>query len=65
PIDPTDPKGLKAMRRNFWVDLSIPLQTNVVNTGGRVYVRFTHGWAPLSTQWTRQLRQLFLSRFNV
>lgn len=65
PIDPTDPKGLKAMHKYFQVDLSIPVQTDVVNAGGRVYVRFTHDWVPLSSQWSRQLRQLFLSRFNV
>ena len=64
-IDPTDHKGLKAMHKYFQVDLSIPVQTDVVNAGGRVYVRFTHDWVPLSSQWSRQLRQLFLSRFNV
>ena len=23
------------------------------------YVRFSHGWSPLSDQWYRQIRQLF------
>jgi putative peptide zinc metalloprotease protein len=30
-----------------------------------VYVRFDHGWEPLAVQWARELRQLFLARFNV
>jgi putative peptide zinc metalloprotease protein len=37
----------------------------MINVGGRVHVRFDHGWAPLGLQWYRQVRQLFLSHFNV
>jgi putative peptide zinc metalloprotease protein len=65
PMDPKDPKGQKAMRKVFQVDLQLPVELGFVNVGGRVYVRFDHGWEPLITQWYRQGRQLFLSRFNV
>ena len=32
--------------------------------GGRAYVRFDHGSAPLASQWYEEVRRLFLSRFN-
>jgi putative peptide zinc metalloprotease protein len=65
PMDPKDPKGQKAMRKLFQVDLQLPVELGLVNVGGRVYVRFDHGWDTLMAQWYRQGRQLFLSRFNV
>lgn len=65
PMDPKDPKGQKALRKVFQMDLQLPVELGVVNIGGRVYVRFDHGWESLMTQWYRQGRQLFLSRFNV
>jgi len=65
PMDPKDPKGQKAMRKVFQVDLQLPVELGLVNVGERVYVRFDHGWEPLMAQWYRQGRQLFLSRFNV
>jgi putative peptide zinc metalloprotease protein len=64
-IDPGDQEGVKAMQRLFQFDLELPAATHVVNLGGRVYVRFDHGWEPLVQRWYRQVRQLFLSRFNV
>jgi putative peptide zinc metalloprotease protein len=65
PMDPKDPKGEKALRKMFQVDLRLPFELGFMNVGGRVYVRFDHGWEPLIAQWYRQGRQLFLSRFNV
>jgi len=65
PLDPHDPKGQKAMKKLFQVDLELPAQHGVLNVGGRVYVRFDHGWDSLVAQWYRQGRQLFLARFNV
>jgi len=65
PLDPHDPKGQKAMKRLFQIDLELPPQHGLVNVGGRVYVRFDHGWDSLLAQWYRQGRQLFLARFNV
>ena len=65
PIDQSDPKGKTAMQRFFQVDLTLDNAVHVLNAGGRAYVRFNHGWAPSLEQWSRRLRQLFLSRFNV
>ncbi len=65
PLDPKDQKGRKTLQRVFQVDLELTAPGGFVNAGGRVYVRFDHGTAPLATQWYRQLRQLFLSRFTV
>ena len=65
PMDPKDPKGQKAVRKVFQMDLQLPLDMGIVNVGERAYVRFDHGWEPLMAQWYRQGRQLFLSRFHV
>ena len=65
PLDPHDPKGQKALKKLFQVDLELPAEHRVINVGGRVYVRFDHGWDSLVAQWYRQGRQLFLARFNV
>lgn len=64
-VDPRDPHGVTAVAKVFQVDLEVPAQSGLINVGGRVYVRFDHGWAPLGVQWVRELRQLFLARFNV
>ena len=63
--DPTDAKGVKAIQKLFELSLELASQAGVVNLGGRVHVRFDHGWEPLMTQWYRRIRQLFLSRFYV
>jgi putative peptide zinc metalloprotease protein len=64
-LDPQDPKGQKAIKKLFQIDLELPLQNGILNVGGRVYVRFDHGREALAAQWYRQGRQLFLARFNV
>jgi putative peptide zinc metalloprotease protein len=63
--DPTDAGGLKAAGKIFQIDLEIPARTKLVNLGGRCYIRFNHGSAPLAVQFYLQLRQLFLSRFDL
>ncbi|NOS78792.1 MAG: HlyD family efflux transporter periplasmic adaptor subunit [Nitrospira sp.] len=65
PVDPTDTHGVKTLQRVFEVDLQVPDSPGPIQAGERVHVRFSHGWTPLATQWYRQARQLFLSRFNV
>ncbi len=65
PVDPRDPRGERAVQRMFEVELAVPASQAVVNAGGRVYVRFDLGDEPLGVQWSRRLRQLFLSRFHV
>jgi putative peptide zinc metalloprotease protein len=63
--DPTDTQGVKAMQTLFQFDLVLPSSEGVVNVGGRVYVRFDHGWEPLAQRWYRQIRRLFLTKFYV
>jgi len=65
PLDPRDPNGQKALKKIFQVDVELPPPQGVLSVGGRVFVRFDHGWSPLASQWYRKSRQLFLSRFNV
>lgn len=64
-MDPFDAQNVKAVQRLFQFDLELPSSLGVVNIGGRVYVRFDHGWEPLVKRWYQQIRQLFLSRFHV
>jgi putative peptide zinc metalloprotease protein len=63
--DPTDRQGTKALQKMFQIDLEIPAGADPLKLGGRAYVRFNHGWAPLAVQWYFQIRQIFLSRFDV
>jgi putative peptide zinc metalloprotease protein len=51
------------LNKLFHIELALsqPLE----RLGGRAWVRFEHGAEPLSRQWYRRLRQLFLSRFDV
>jgi putative peptide zinc metalloprotease protein len=65
PVDPTEPRGNRAVKTVFEVELEVPAQAPRVNAGGRVYVRFDHGREPLALQWYRRVRQLFLSRLHV
>jgi putative peptide zinc metalloprotease protein len=63
-VDPSDPEGRKAVQRFFQVELTLPHEGTAF-VGGHAFVRFDFGWEPLGTQWYRQVRQLFLARFNV
>ena len=63
--DPLDTEGVKTVQRLFQLDLHLPSYTGMINIGGRVYVRFDHGWEPLVQRWYRHLRRLFLSKFYV
>jgi len=64
-VDPKDPSGLKTLQRIFLLDLRLPDGTNPGAFGGRVFVRFDHISEPLFFQWSRRVRQLFLSHFHV
>jgi putative peptide zinc metalloprotease protein len=65
PVDPTDPKGLRALSAIFQIDIGLPEQVVNPHIGGRVYVRLDHGRMPLMMQWYRSLRQLFIRKFYV
>ncbi len=64
PIDPRDNQGIKAFQTVFMFDIELP-EERLYPVGGRVYVRFDHGWEPMIWRWYRNARQLFLKRFNV
>jgi putative peptide zinc metalloprotease protein len=64
-IDPSDKQAMKAIQKLFQFDLELPASAGIINVGGRVYVRFDHGWEPLVYRWYRQIRRLFLARFYV
>ena len=64
-VDPRHVDGLTALGKLFQVDLELPTASRLLNAGGRAYVRFDHGRRPLAQQWYREIRQLFLQRFNV
>jgi putative peptide zinc metalloprotease protein len=64
-VDPQDRLGVKAFQKAFLFDIEIPFHEGFHNVGGRVYVRFDHGEEPVAWRWYREIRQLFLRRFNV
>ena len=64
PTDPRDPSGLKSLGRHFQYDVALQTPMPLERLGGRVRVRFDHGWEPLAYQWYRRVRQLFLARFD-
>jgi putative peptide zinc metalloprotease protein len=63
--DPRDTKDPKALQRVFQFDIKIDEPVSLEHFGQRVYVRFDHQRQPLSIQWYRDLRLLFLSHFGV
>jgi putative peptide zinc metalloprotease protein len=64
-IDPRDRLGIKAFQKIFLFDIELPTFKGLYNVGGRMYVRFDHGYEPLVYRWYREIRQVFLRRFNV
>ncbi len=63
--DPSDSKGLRLLEKQYQFYIEPTKVISNVKIGGRVYVRFDHGFKPLAFQWCRSLRQLFLRRLNV
>jgi putative peptide zinc metalloprotease protein len=64
-IDPRDRLGIKAFQKVFLFDIELPTFKGLYNVGGRLYVRFDHGYEPIVYRWYREVRQVFLRRFNV
>ena len=64
-VDPRDMVGNKAFNTMFLFDVEMPGHEGDYHVGGRVYIRFDHGFEPVVRRWHRGLRQLFLRRFNV
>jgi putative peptide zinc metalloprotease protein len=63
--DPREAKGPKALRRVFQFDVELDGPERLEHFGQRVYVRFEHEMEPLSVQWYRSIRLLFLTSFYV
>ncbi len=64
-LDPTDPENQKLLKRMFQVELDLAEPPPGQAIGGRVYVRFDHGYRPLLPRLARTLRQLFLGIADV
>jgi putative peptide zinc metalloprotease protein len=64
-VDPTDQKHVKAVEMLFQVDLALPEAISVERLGERVYVRFEHSGRTLAWRIARQVRQVFLRRFDL
>lgn len=64
-LDPRDARNLKSLTRVLNLEFGFEPQISVSEMGGRIYVRFDHDEEPLVWRFYRDLRQLFLRRFNV
>ena len=64
-MDPRDSKNPKALIKLLHLELGFRSAPAVSEMGGRVYARFNHGNEPLALRLYREVRQLFLRRFNV
>ena len=63
--DPRDAKGPRTLQRTFQLDIELAGVGQVDHFGQRVFVRFEHRKEPLSVQWYRSIRLLFLTSFHV
>jgi len=61
--DPNDRTGLKLDKEMFQIDLKLPVSLQYHTINSKVYVRFDHGFLPISQQISLYLNQLFLSHF--
>ena len=65
PVDPGDEKHTRALEVVFEVDLPLPEAAGSNRLGERVYVRFDHGTRTLGWRLARDVRQVFLRRFEL
>ena len=61
-VDPAEQDGQHSLQPVFLVDLTLPEHT-LARVGGRAWVRFEHGHAPLAAQAWRRAAQVFLQHF--
>lgn len=64
-VDPQEQSGTRTFEALFQLDLELVEPVDQVFIGGRVYVLFDHGHEPIAFQLYRNIRQLFLRRFQV
>jgi putative peptide zinc metalloprotease protein len=63
-LDPST-GSLTTFDKMFQFDIEPDIVRQALFVGERVYAKFYHGHEPLALQWYRNIRQLFLKRFNV
>ncbi len=61
-MDPTDDTGRRAAQPFHVAEIATDLPFDALAVGGRVWVRFDHGRAPLAPRIWRVIRQTFLTR---
>jgi putative peptide zinc metalloprotease protein len=66
-LDPSVKEGQtpQALMPMFQFELTMNSDALPSTLGSRIYVRFTHDPIPLGWQWYRQLRELFMKRFEI
>jgi len=64
PTDPFDEEGLRTSEQYFQFDISLPEDVRDNFIGQRVYVKFSHGYEALATQWYRSFSELFLNELG-
>lgn len=64
-VDPSEQDGNVALEPVFEFELAMIDPPVVTQIGGRVYARFEHEWSPYGPRVYRELRQLFLSKFDI
>ena len=64
-VDPADEKHVKAVEMLFQLDLALPEGVTVEWLGELVYVRLDHGGRTLAWRIAREVRQVFLRRFDL
>jgi len=64
-VDPSKPGDARALEKLFVLDLELPPGRLENYLGGRIYVRFEHEPEPIANQWYREVRRVFLKKFNV
>lgn len=65
PVDPTSTGEPRSLTPIFQFDVAVDLDVHATAPGERAYIRFDHGTAPLASILYREIRQLFLSQFDV
>ncbi|KAA3619178.1 MAG: hypothetical protein DWQ08_15690 [Proteobacteria bacterium] len=65
PLDPRVDSEPTAFEALFQFDIAFPLDIDMLRYGERVHVRFDHGEEAAARQLYRQVRQVFLKRFDV
>ncbi|WP_431024657.1 site-2 protease family protein [Halomonas sp. H5] len=64
-LDPASPERPLSLEPLFTLEAEVPGLAGMRGVGGRLYLRFDHGKAPLAAQLYRAVRQVFLERLNV